>query len=117
MRRLIFASILLLAACSSPTPVRETIAPTPAPTGPHQHNSVIGMTANELVQHFGTPRIQVRDGDGTKFQWIADNCVLDAYIYPPESGQGVPRVTYAEARSRSGGQTSVTTCATIVEAH
>lgn len=75
------------------------------------------MTANELVQHFGNPRIQVREGDGTKFQWTADNCVLDVYIYPPESGQGLPRVTFADARTRSGAGTDVTNCAAIVEAH
>lgn len=75
------------------------------------------MTANELVQHFGSPRIQVREGDGTKFQWTADGCILDVYIYPPESGQGIARVIYADARTRSGGQMSVTSCATIIEAH
>lgn len=75
------------------------------------------MTANDLVQHFGNPRIQVREGDGTKFQWIADNCVLDVYIYAPDSGQGLPRVTYAEARTTSGAQTSITACAAVIEAH
>lgn len=74
------------------------------------------MTANELIQHFGKPRLQVVEGDGTKLQFAGPNCVLDVYLYPPSSGGGTPRATIIEARNFQGVDVSPQSCASAIEA-
>lgn len=73
------------------------------------------MTANELAEHFGKPRLQVREGDGTKLQFAGPNCVLDTYLYPAPSGQGVPRVTHADARNFQGADVNTQNCIASIE--
>jgi len=115
MRYLTLAVLLFVVACA-PTPAPEPIQPTaPAPATPerHDHRTLNGMTANDLLQHFGRPRLQVREGDGTKIQFAGPSCVLDAYLYP---GQGnVPRVTHIEARNLQGGDVDTQTCVYAIE--
>ena len=74
------------------------------------------MTANELIQHFGKPRLQIVEGDGTKLQFAGPNCFLDIYLYPPSSGSGAPRATHIEARNSQGGDVSAQSCASAIEA-
>ena len=71
------------------------------------------MTASELVQHFGKPRIQIREGDGTKLQFMGPACVLDAYLYP--QGAGAPRVAFVEARNFQGADVSAQGCVFALE--
>ena len=73
------------------------------------------MTANELVEHFGRPHLQVREGDGTKMQFTGVNCVLDAYLYPAPSGQGVPRVAHVDTRNSQGGPVNTQNCIASIE--
>jgi len=73
------------------------------------------MTASELIQHFGKPRLQIVEGDGTKLQFAGPNCVLDVYLYPPGSGGGTPRATYIEARNLQGTDVSAQSCAAAIE--
>ena len=86
------AFALSLAACASapsPQPARSSSRqPAARPTG----GSLIGLDANDLVRRFGQPAFQVHEGPGTKLQWAGGGCVLDAYLYPPESGSGMARV-------------------------
>ncbi|HEY0630034.1 MAG TPA: hypothetical protein VGD23_11975 [Sphingomicrobium sp.] len=72
-----------------------------------------GMTANELVAHFGRPRLQIREGDGTKIQFAGPACVLDAYLYPGQGG--VPRATHIEARNLQGGDVDTQGCVYAIE--
>ena len=72
------------------------------------------MTAAELIQHFGKPRLQIREGDGTKLQFMGPACVLDAYLYP--QGNGTPRVTFVEARNFQGGDVNAQSCVYAIEA-
>lgn len=72
------------------------------------------MTANELIQHFGKPRLQIIEGEGTKLQFAGPNCVLDVYLYPPAGG-GVPRATLIEARNSQGGDVSAQGCTAAIE--
>jgi hypothetical protein len=72
---------------------------------------VIGMTAGDLVSHFGNPALQVREGNSLKLQFRAPSCVLDAYLYPPPGG-GMQRVTHIDARLPSGADTDAQRCAT-----
>lgn len=117
MRYLIPAALLFVAACAprpapEPTPV-EPAAPAAATTGRHDHRTLNGMTANELIQHFGRPRLQVREGDGTKLQFMGPACVLDAYLYPGQGG--VPRVTHMEARNFQGADVDTQNCVYAIE--
>ena len=110
MRRL-FASALALtvAACAStpaPKPVAVVNQPTARPTG----SNLIGMDVHDLGQRFGQPVFQVQEGPGTKLQWAGGGCVLDVFLYPPESGSGSARVTYADARRPSGVDIDVSSC-------
>ena len=116
MRRIVLTVILLLAACA---PRVQQPAPTPAPVShvppPQQRRSeIIGLTARELVGHFGNPALQVREGVGLKLQFRSNRCVLDAYLYPA-SGSGVERVTYVETRLPSGVATDQAVCVLALE--
>jgi len=117
MRHLVpIAAALLLAACvSTPppvaAPVREVVV------APHRPSDLNGITANELATRFGLPRLQVREGDGTKLQFAGKACVLDAYLYPPAGGKGLVRVTHVDARDRAGRDVDQARCIADVEAN
>lgn len=116
MRRIVLAATLILAACA---PRVQQPAATPAPVTqaqPQQRRStLVGLTARELVGHFGNPALQVREGTGLKLQFRSSRCVLDAYLYPAESGPGVERVTYVETRLPSGVPTDQAACVLALE--
>jgi hypothetical protein len=120
MRHILLIAILLVAACAprppaaTPEPVQPA-APTPAATDRHDHRTLNGMTAGELIQHFGKPRLQIREGDGTKLQFAGPNCVLDIYLYPSAGAAGAPRATHIEARNFQGTSVSAQTCAYSIE--
>ena len=116
MRRLVPALTLFLAACAT-RPV--TPEPTPAPVvttreGPQVRSSILGLTASELVGHFGNPALQVREGSSLKLQFRGRSCVLDAYLYASDGG-GVQRVTYVDTRLSSGAATDQAACIAALE--
>ncbi len=117
MRILVSFLALTLAACAA-RPAPEPVQPaTPAPAAAadrHDHRTLNGMTAGELIQHFGKPRLQIREGDGTKLQFSGPSCVLDVYLYP-SGGTGAPRATHIEARNAQGVDVNTQTCATSIE--
>ena len=115
MRRLFPAFGLLLAACAStpaPAPV-AIVTPTATTADAHDHRTLNGMTAGELIQHFGRPRLQITEGAGTKLQFAGPACVLDAYLYP--QGAGAPRVAHIEARNFQGADVNTQTCVYAIE--
>ena len=73
-----------------------------------------GMTAGELITHFGKPRLQIVEGEGTKLQFAGASCILDVYLYPPASG-GTPRATLIEARNSQGSDVNAQNCAATLE--
>ena len=116
MRRFLPATaVLFIAGCAT--------APTPAPVAPAapavikvEHGNLIGLTASDLGARFGQPRIQIREGDGTKLQFVSKSCVLDAYLYPPPGGKGLVRVTHIDTRARDGRDVDQARCASDIEA-
>ena len=66
------------------------------------------MTAGELIEHFGRPRIQIREGESTKMQFAGPTCVLDAYLYPGQGGAA--RVTHIDARNGQGSNVDAQAC-------
>jgi hypothetical protein len=118
MRHLILAALLFVAACAprpAATPTPQPVAPPPVASSQHDHRTVNGMTAGELIQHFGRPRLQIVEGEGTKLQFAGPNCVLDVYLYPPSGSSGTPRATYIEARNLQGVDVSAQSCAASIE--
>ena len=117
MRRIVLTATLLLAACAprvqQPEPTPPPVSHTPPPQ--QRRSELVGLTARELVGQFGNPALQVREGVGLKLQFRSSRCVLDAYLYPPESGSGVERVTYIETRLPSGVATDQAACVLALE--
>jgi len=115
MRYLVPLLVLLVAGCApAPQPTKPSTS-APLLSNEHEHDSLTGMTAIDLAEHLGTPRIQIREGDGLKLQYTGVNCVLDAYLYPPPEGSGVPRVTHIDARNEQGVATSAKACIASIE--
>lgn len=130
MRSLVVASLsLLLAACatatspSTPTPAATAapgpVRPRPMPTlsppvpptagfripeimrGPGL-DGVVREHAPGLLRQFGTPRLDLAEGDMRKLQWAGEACVLDIYLYPLRP-DAQPVATWLEARRASDG--------------
>lgn len=64
---------------------------------------VIGATQNQLVRQFGSPRLDVWEGDARKLQFTGTACLLDIYLYPTTSSRE-PLATFVDARRGSDGQ-------------
>jgi hypothetical protein len=128
--RLTLAAPLLLplvAACTTipqPTAPRPPVRPTietqappparPAPplvVGPRTPQilrapgleGVIERTGQDVQRLFGTPRLDVMEGDMRKLQFSGEACVLDVFLYPLRPG-AEPVATYVEARRASDGR-------------
>ena len=117
MRRLVPALALVLAGCAT-RPVTPEPTPPPArstPRSPQVRSGILGLTASELVGHFGNPALQVREGAGLKLQFRSARCVLDAYLYPSETGTRVERVTYVDTRLPSGVTADQAACIGALE--
>jgi hypothetical protein len=115
MRRFVPALSLFVAGCATAPqqPVVEAPA-TVTPQPPRVRSSILGLTASEVVAHFGNPALQVREGTSLKLQFRSPRCVLDAYLYPPPTG-GVQRVTYVDTRLPSGADTDQAACISALE--
>ena len=61
---------------------------------------MIQKDAGTLIREFGTPRLDVREGDMRKLQFAGEACVLDVYLYPLHAGEE-PVATYVDARRAS----------------
>jgi hypothetical protein len=107
--------VLLLAACA-PAPQPAPTPPAPVAPPPRPSGVLIGLTASELIARFGQPGFQVREGVGHKLQWSKGGCVLDAYLYPPASGQGQARATHIDTRRPSGVEIDQASCLGLLEA-
>jgi hypothetical protein len=114
MRRLVLVSLFFIAACAPRVAQQPAPGPGIAPAEHVPSGVLIGLTASELGARFGSPSFQVREGDGTKLQWSENGCVLDAYLYPPPNGQGVPRVAHVDARNPSGADLHIDSCLALI---
>lgn len=77
--------------------------------------SVIGEGAASLSRRFGEARIDLKEGDARKLQFVSRGCVLDIYLYPLASNSA-PVATHVEARQRvGGGETDRAECIEEVE--
>jgi hypothetical protein len=93
-----------------PGPVPPT-TPAPAPSAAFRTPQVLRMpglervieqNAASLIRQFGTPRLDVREGDMRKLQFSGQTCVLDVFLYPLQP-RAEPVATYVDARRPSDG--------------
>jgi hypothetical protein len=89
-------------ARAAPPSPRSTIVVVPQVMAPLGLDGVIGASANRLTRRFGTPRIDLAEGDARKLQFAGSSCVLDIFLYPVSAGTA-PTATHVEARLRRGG--------------
>ena len=115
MRRYLATTVtLMLAACA--TAPRQTAPPAReiVETPSTARSGLVGLSAAELIGHFGNPALQVREGTSLKLQFRGRSCVLDAYLYPPQNG-GVQRVTHIDTRSPNGADMDQAACVSALE--
>lgn len=95
------------AAARPAPPVQIGVTPQPRPQPQVLQlpglGEVIGANAAKLLRDFGDPRLDYFEGDVRKLQFSGTPCVLDIYLYPPQSG-GEPVATHLDARRGSDGQ-------------
>lgn len=88
-------------------PPTEPTAPAPAFRTPQilrmpGLERVIERDGASLIRQFGTPRLDVREGDMRKLQFSGRACVLDVFLYPLRPG-AEPVATYVDARRPGDG--------------
>jgi hypothetical protein len=104
-------------ATATPAPtVQPATATASATTDSTNSKNLMGLGPDELQHLFGHPQL-VRDETGAEvWQYRAQACVLDLYLYPQES-EGTPlRVTYLEARDRSAASLATDPCVSALMA-
>jgi hypothetical protein len=119
---------LALAGCAggaAPAPVRPVTSAAAPRSGsvvrpqvmsPAGLDGVIGSPAAAITRRFGTPRIDLAEGDARKLQFAGESCVLDIYLYPVSAAAAEPTATHVVARLRQGGAaTDPGTCLREVE--
>jgi hypothetical protein len=111
MRRLVLVLAFVLAGCAARQPAPEVAQP--APVVQPSTGQLIGLTASDLVGHFGSPALQIREGTSLKLQFRGRLCVLDAYLYP--STGGALRVTHVDTRTQTGIDTDQAACISALE--
>jgi hypothetical protein len=108
MRRLSTLALVLAVAACAPRPQTGS-APPPAVVQPEASNSLTGLTAQDLVGRFGSPQLQIREGNSVKLQFRSQECVLDAYLYP-SGNSGTLKVTHVDTRRPSGADIPQAAC-------
>lgn len=111
MRRIALASTLVLAGCAT-RPQQPVEQPAQTAPQPREATSLAGLSAQELIGHFGAPALQIREGSSLKLQFRGRQCVLDTYLYPEN---GVLRVTHVDARTTAGTDTDQAACIVALE--
>ncbi|HET9355880.1 MAG TPA: hypothetical protein VFO42_06925 [Sphingomicrobium sp.] len=113
MRRIMALSLMLVAVGCARTPQPEPVGQAPVKPASGPVSALIGLSASELISHFGQPRLQVREGPGVKLQWASSGCVLDVYLYP-EGAQGRERATHVDSRRPSGDSIDQRSCVELL---
>jgi hypothetical protein len=111
MRRFLALSLSLLVAACATRPT--TTAPVPEQPREEPRSGLVGMTTEDLVRRFGTPALQIREGESLKLQFRDAQCVLDAYLYPGRNG--AYHVTYVDTRTRALGAIDQAACVSALE--
>lgn len=108
-----------LAACAAPqkvtTPSRPVVPARSTTLSAKGLEAVLGKTSRDLERMFGQPRLDVREFDARKLQFVGSACVLDAFLYPEGAG-GAQIVTYIDARRTDGQSVDRAACVEALRA-
>jgi hypothetical protein len=77
------------------SPIRDEREADGPPVGPE---FLVGLDRTALQRAIGTPTLRRREARAEVWQYQADACVMDAFLYATPESEGVPRVTYVELR-------------------
>lgn len=80
----------------TPAPPSTSFIPPQVMQGPGLEQ-VIGADATALANLFGSPTLDVTEGDSRKLQFRGSSCVLDVHLYPLRP-RAAPTATWIEAR-------------------
>jgi hypothetical protein len=109
---LIVPALIMLTACGESSLPRvqgpAAIAP-PLVRAATGIDRILGKDARSLTQLFGSPAQDVREENARKLQFTSNDCILDAYLYPPSKGRE-PVVTYVAARTPDGKDAERQSC-------
>lgn len=95
---------------AKPQPKPQTrTPPAEAPRSTSELDRVMGKDARALVQMFGSPVQDVREGAARKLQFASNDCVLDTYLYAPAEGKE-PLVSFVAARVADGRDAERNSC-------
>lgn len=86
---------------TNPAPPSHGFIPPQVMRGPGL-DDVTGSGETKLLNMFGTPALNVIEGDARKLQFRGSQCVLDIYLYPLRPG-APPSATWIEARRPDNG--------------
>lgn len=112
---LTLVSAAILSGCAAQSASSPSVAAPAAPIAKPQKlstrglESVLGLTASQLRQTFGKPRLDVSEANGRKLQFSGKACILDVYLYAPE-GQKVAQATHVDARRSNGAEVDRAAC-------
>ncbi len=62
---------------------------------------MLGRTEKSLRAQYGDPRLDIREGEGRKMQYLTKKCVVDIYLFPPSAGKEA-QVVHIDARDDAG---------------
>jgi len=95
---------------AKPQPKPQTrTPPAEAPRSTSELDRVMGKDARALVQMFGPPVQDVREGAARKLQFASNDCILDTYLYAPAEGKE-PVVSFLAARVADGRDAERNSC-------
>lgn len=109
---LVLFSLPALAACASTTATNGPGLPAVAASPLNSVaglDMVMGKTTGQLTRLFGDPQLDISEPPARKLQFASGACILDAYLYPQDSG-GPPRVTHIDARRSDGAAVDRVSC-------
>ena len=99
--------IAAIAAACAGAPPAPTHAPafeqaarpgTPPPAAPADASNLVGRDAREVAELLGPPHLKRRDPPAELWQYRAEPCVLDLFLYADKAGGGFT-VTHMEMRA------------------
>ncbi len=100
---------LALSACQTAVPSQSaatpaTSVPVLAARPPVSPDRLIGLAADDILKLFGAPSLKRRESPAELWQYAAQACVMDLYLYADGDMQRVSYVTLRDpASGRVGG--------------